>query len=365
MDLHDVLDRATEAVEAPGLANRVLVEARRRRTRARGYAAGLVAAVAVLVLVVCVRVVATGPAGEERPEGPVAPTPPERPSVPTVDVQPRWDPRTVDELPAAPDDLLPLLPDVLDVPTSSPALAEDPVDAAVLTVGRGDAVKLLGVDGRWRHVPPPVTNGSVELTRDGRRLLVATETGVDVWDLARASVTSLPLPPGRQPLDETRWQWLDDATLLLDGRWSVDARTGAARVVRDPAGPYEVDDAGAIYEFAWDGPLTLLQVRGDTVVGVGWSRRYGLSVSVTDRETSRARTVLPVEDDGRTTYGNGGLSVQAVLADGTVLLRVLVRSGSGATVRFVAWEPGSGELFLVMRTLDVLPSWSVSTDLLG
>lgn len=126
-----------------------------------------------------------------------------------------------------------------------------------------------------------------------------------------------------------------------------------------------VDDAGEIYEFGWESPLSLLQVRGDTVAGVGWSDRIGsLAVTVADRSDLAPREVLPVRDDQDTTYGNGGLSVQALLPDGTVLLRMLLHPAD-AEIRFVAWQPATGDLWLVMRTTDTLPGWSVAVDLLG
>jgi hypothetical protein len=280
-------------------------------------------------------------------------------------VAPRtWNPRKVDDLPPAPDDLVPGLPAVLDVPSSTTALADDPVEAAVLTVEKRGALQLLGTDGRWRHVPLRSRSGSVELTRDGTRLLVGTEVSVDVWDLGTATRRSVPVPDGHQRSDFVVWQWLDDRTLLLDGSWRIDAETGDAVQGRVPEGPYVVDDAGEIYEFEWGGPMTLLQVRGDTVAGIGWSdRTQSLAVTVADRADGSIRDVLAVQDDGQTTYGNGGLSVQALLADGTVLLRVLLHPAD-PEIRFVAWQPETDDLSLVMRTGGVLPGWSVATDLL-
>lgn len=329
-DLHDLLARATDAVEAPGGAAAALREARRRTRRRRGAVAGLAAATAVAAVVVAVRV-GTGGAGDTSPPPAVSPTP-------TVSVvQPTLDPRTVDDLPDAPDDLAPLLPDVLDLPTgSTPALSDDPVEAAVLTVRRSDALKVLGVDGGWRHVPLPWQNGSDELSPDGTRLAVATETGVDVWTLGTGARVSLPFPAGYQSSGDVAWTWLDGRSLLLDDRWKVDSRTGAAG--RVPASP---------------GP------DGDAVASVGWSDSVGsLAVTVADE-------VLPVRDDEEATYGNGGLSVQAVLPDGTVLLRVLVDPGPRPSVRYVAWQPDTGDLSLVMRTPEGLPASSLAVDLLG
>src|SRR5690606_37034722 len=68
-------------------------------------------------------------------------------------VWPRWDPRDVDQLPAASDQVAPAIPDVIDPPASSPMLADDPVASAVLAVEQDGLVQVLGNDGGWRTVP--------------------------------------------------------------------------------------------------------------------------------------------------------------------------------------------------------------------
>jgi hypothetical protein len=298
----------------------------------------------------------------------------------------RWNPRHVDDLPAAADDVASLLPAVLDAPASSPALAERPIDAAVLTLGGDDAVHLLSVDGSWRSVPPPAMGGSVVLSRDGTRLAVQTETGADIWDLAAGERTRLPAPPRHRGTEDVNWSWLDRDTLFIDDLgpgWRVDADTGAAQKVPYPRGPWVADDRGAVVETDWEheltdwasgeprrldmsgtGRLQMFQASSDTIVGTASRSGRPLSVYVVDRSDLTPLHVLRVRDpDG--SYGDGGLSVLALLDDGTVLLRLLVLDHSDASVRLVAWDPVPGELSLVTRTLGVLPDWSVAADLLG
>ncbi|GAB3197171.1 hypothetical protein GCM10027062_08280 [Nocardioides hungaricus] len=335
-DLHDLLDLATDRVEATGLAPVALTTARRRRRTRRAVLASAAAVVVVAGVAVAGRLV-DDPSAQPEPAGPTRTVEPDLPS---------FDPRRVDDLPAAPAGLMPVLPAELDVPTSTPELSADPVEAAVLTVGRTDAVKVLGVDGVWRHVDPPVPGGSVELTRDGTRLLVQTADGVDLWDVATGERTSLPQPPG--PTGKVGWRWRDDGALVvfdLGRAWTVDEATG--EVGR------QVDR-----ESLWD------VVNGDATVKVG--RPAGEdSLAVTVVRGGDMGDRLLVRDDNRATYSNGGLSVQTLLDDGTVLLRVLVDPGPRASVRLVAWDPRTGDLSLVMRTSEVLPSWSVATELLG
>lgn len=323
-DLRDILELATDRVEPTGGAAGALATARRRRRTRRGVAASA-AVVVVVAGVVAVGQVGNGPGVQPEPA----------PSVPTRNVDPApttFDPRGVDDLPTG--ELAPL-PAELEVPTSStPTLAEDPVEAAVLTFGRSDALKVLGVDGRWRHVSLPVEGGSAELTDDGTRLLVQTADGVDIWDVTTGERTSVPLPP--EPANEIGWAWLDDTLVVFDlGRaWVVDEATGDAgrRIDRDVLWMVGVD--------------------------VDWSEADdSLAVSAPGGR-------LLVRDDDQATFANGNLSAQALLADGRVLLRVgLPRRDDG--IRFVLWDPRTDALTLVMRTSEGLPDWSVAQDQLG
>jgi hypothetical protein len=380
-DLHDVLDRATEAVESPDLATIALADARRRRIRRRGVLAAGVAAVCVVVVAVAAQL--TRESTESAP--PVTP--------PTKDiVQSPWNPRDVDDLPDAPAGLAPALPAVLRPPTVAKPLSAEPIAAAVLSIRAKDAVLLLATDGSWRSVPPPEVDSyesweSADLTPDGTRLAVQTLDGVDVWDLPTGEKTHLGLPEGYEPWDSLSWTWVDRTTLLLDdyrGGWLVDAASGAAERVPYPAtNPYwwTLDDSGALVESAdfldpavltdWAGGeprrvdmsglgrLAMLQADADTVVGTSYENGP-FSVFLAARSDLSPEAVLPVQDD-EANYGPGLYPV-ALLDDGTVLIRTLVL-GAEPTWRLVAWEPASGDLTMVTHGEGIVTSYA--TDLLG
>ena len=174
---------------------------------------------------------------------------------------------------------------------------------------------------------------------------------------------------------------MDDSTLLFDdggpGGWLVNTDNGDMRHVPYPMNPLStaVDPDGAVLESAdWGSPerltdwsggdprrvdmsgigrLSSLQAGRDTVVGTSYANGP-FSVYVADRADLTPRFVLPVVDhDGN--YSNGGLSVAALLDDGTVLLHVAV-FGEPFGWRLVAWEPASGELSIVSRGVGSTPA---------
>lgn len=302
-----------------------------------------------------------------------------------------WDPRKVDDLPAAPADVAPLLPDVLEVPESSPTLTSSPVDAAVLSVFEKETIHVLASDGTWRRLTARPGSGSAELTRDGTRLAVPRRDGVDVWDLASAEHTWVPVPPGHVPWEYTSWRWVDNETLLLDepgGGWLVSTLSGSADAVPYPSRTsfyWAVDAGGEVVESAqWGNPSVLtdwaggvrrridmsatgrlasLQATADTVVGTSYENGP-FAVYVADRDDLAPADVLRVHDHDAN-YSNGGLSVLAALEDGTVLLRVSVFSGPGMQWRIVAWDPDTDDLSIVSRTNGTVALSAIAHDLLG
>jgi len=406
-DLQTVLELATDEIRSPDLARTAVAAARRRRVRRRGLGGAAVAAALVTGVAVAPHLVDRGddpvhepirrPSSAPTPTGAATTTPtgaptPSGPS--SADVQPEWDPRKVDALPAAPRGLAPALPDIVDPPSSAEALADSPVTSAVLSVRGESALMLLARDGSWRSVPLPAGEPSfVELTRDGTRLLLQTTEGVDVWDLPTGTVQSLPRPEGYEPSLSPSWSWVDDSTLLLDdaaGGWLVDAETGAAERVPYPeAGKYwwAIDPEGWLVESAdfvdpavltdWkDGEPRSLDMRpigrlaslvADSEVIVGTTYENGpFSVVVAGRADLSPRAVLPLADP-EANYSNGGLQVAALLDDGTVLLQVTVFLGGGHfSWRLVAWDPGSGALSLLTRgSQDTPVVTSLAVDDLG
>jgi hypothetical protein len=386
-ELHDLLDRATDRVGSPDLAGRALAGARRRRFVRRGVTVAAVAGVMVVVAVV----------GLNRPHRDSAPPVTPSPTAPTAPTrlgaltQPPWDPRDVGQLTEALPDVAPGLPDVVAPPATAPALADRPVDAAVLSIRGNDALLLLTPGGAWRSVPPPSrgTYGAV-LSSDGTRLAVDTGTGVTAWTLPTGVRTSVPFPAGDpSPSDAHSWAWLDDSTLLLDdpgtGSWTVNAATGQATRVPYPgdALSWTVDSAGAVVEspdvgaraqiIDWAsrpprrvdtgasglgiGRLASLLADAATIVGVS-----GSDVVVLDRGDLEPRHVLPLRDP-EDTFGDGKAPVVALLADETVLVQVPV-FGNEFSWRLVAWDPSSGRLTRVARGVGPVPA-SYASGLLG
>lgn len=376
-ELHDLLDRATDRLESPDLAANAMAVARRRRTRRRSVltASGAAALVLAIALV-----------GQLNRRD-VDSAPPVTPSPPRTDItQGPWGPRDVDELPPAAADVAPALPDVVDPPVSATPLAADSVDAAVLSFRGNDDVELLATDGTWRSVPLDSEYGDSELTRDGTRLAVETETGVDIWDLPTGERTRLANPQGYRPRDVYPiWAWIDNSTLLFDdpnpGGWLVDSASGEATRVPYPfdSGSRTVDAAGVVVESSdfgkparlvdWAGEvprwvdmtgigrLSTIHADAETVVGTS-----GAKVVVANRVDLAPRHVLPLVDP-EANYADGKLPIAALLDDGTLLLQVPV-FGDEFSWRLVAWDPRSGELTRVLRGAGSVPA-SYATDLLG
>lgn len=227
-ELHDLLHRATDRVETPGLASDALAVAQRRR---RSRRAGVVASTAALVVVAGVAVAgwmadtADGPQPAP-PVGTVAPTP--------LVLQ------DVADLPDADPSVGPVLPARLDVPDLAPHVEDDPVGAAVLSVDDGADVLLLGTDGEWRCV---MVDGKTQpapmLSPRGTRLAVATTDGVVTVDLATGAQARRPLPTGFAPTESgtVSMSWLDEQRLLLvggEGGRVVDVVRDTEESVADP-----------------------------------------------------------------------------------------------------------------------------------
>ncbi|WP_309650018.1 hypothetical protein [Nocardioides sp.] len=382
-DLHGLLDHATDGIESPRLEQVALRTAHRRRTRRRGAAAAAVTS--MLVAVVAVVGNQTGPRTDSNP--PTVPpglTPtvtPSTPSAPALETTPRWDPREVDDLPAAPAQVVPALPDIIDPPPSSPLLADDPAGSAVVAVEERGTAQVLGTDGGWRRVPLDGRYPRLALSPGGTRLAVYyyldTEDpdhtyAVTVHDLTTGESTVIEPPPGFVPWDDTGWSFLDEDQLLLNSgpaSYAVSLETGAAESRPYRAGlSRTVDpDGDVLVSSDWSEPNVLLDYAGetprevsmaqtgrlarivaddDTVVGTSYDKGP-FAVYVADRATLTPRATLPVLDtDGN--YSNWALGPQALLDDGAVLLRVAALGGGRATgFRLVLWQPADGALSVV------------------
>lgn len=229
-DLHDLLELATDRVEATGLSNGVLAAAARRRRTRRA----VMASVAVVVVVTGVAV--AGQLGDDAGSPEPAPAPPTQTVEPG---SPRFDPRTVADLPST---TVRGLPAELDVPDLAPRVEDDPVDAAVLSVDDIADVLLLGTDGRWRCVVVRDRFTALEpvLSPDGTHLAVTVVDGVVIVDLATGEQSHRPNPSDYEPDGLVGTWWRDDERLVLrdDARaWQVDLDGGPGRWIDLPAPP--------------------------------------------------------------------------------------------------------------------------------
>lgn len=365
LNLHDLLDDLF--VPPTHVADGAWELARARQRRRRGaIAAGAAAALVATVVV-------TAQLGSGRVED-LAPT------VPAPDTEqkvwPAWDPKEVDALPEAPEEIAPELPDVLDTPSSMSSLAESPVPAAVLAVTEEEVAKLLATDGTWRSVPLERDFPIVRLSPAGSRMAEAgyADHDVTVHDLSSGESRVLDAPEDTAR-HEVTWQFLDDDTLLLAGgptTYAVDAVTGEATAVPDgwTRGYLALDpEGGQVVANGWSTPNVLrdyatspprelsmaeigrllqIQVNTDSVVG-GTYELGPFEVVVADRATLTTTVHLPIVDP-EGAYANWGLAPLALADDGTVLLRVAMLGRDGGGFSVVAWDPRTNELWEVMHT---------------
>lgn len=376
-----LFSRAADGIGSPRLGQAAPQTIHRRHTRPRSAAAAALAS--TLVVGGCVstqeggdRTGLAAPTGtlSQTPSAPVKGSPPEM----TGKVWPRWDPRDVDELPAASDRTVPALPAVIKPPPLSPLLVDDPIGIAVVAVERGGVAQLLSPNGAWRTVPIEGRYPHLQLSTDGSRLAVYyygdDEFDVTVHDLATGEARVLPPPPAYRPWDSSAWVFLNEDELLLGGgstAYVVTVDTGKAERVPYRAGLSQaVDPAGNVLVSAeWTernvltdyrsetprevsmnltGRLSSIRAGGATVVGTSYDKRP-FALVVADRKTLRPQVSLPLLDhEGN--YSNWGLGTLALVDDGRVLLRVAVIGQGKTGFRVVAWDPANGDLSIVSST---------------
>lgn len=365
----------------------------RRRVRRR-RAAG---AVGVAALVVAVAVVPTlvGPSGDGslQPAGTLAQT-----DVVVVDVP--LDAGLVD------DDLITDLDRVVEEATvlepGTVALADEPVDRALLAVQVGRGVSVLAADGDYRSVEAPGAGlQPSSLNPTGERLVLTEPDAVVVTDLATATTSRVELPAvGMVGVDVVLGGWADETSLLVgDGgrSWLVDVTTGSVtesalpgETTFGPSGPVQwVDDVVATEERRLDVGIGVLGGYGP-VAGETWvassavvaahlarggptpgtaaeRRRDGLAfgVAVVDVRTGEPRSFLPASyEGGADPSRDGGLDLVDPIAreDDVVLLSADYR-GTPVVLR---WDWRAGTVTGVVRLLTPRPatafSWGAGWD---
>ncbi len=384
-DLRDLMERSTDGIDAPALAGRALVAARRRRTRARAVVA-VAATVAVVTGVAVVgRIGGDGAAPQPAP-APVTVVTPTAPEIPRERIQPVWDPRGAEGRPVVD----------LGVPRVMETLTPGPVDRPVAVLDDGTSARLVSADGvvaglslpdgveRWR---------TVSLSPDGTRLAVVGVSGF-FWrpvdgEWREVAVGDHSLGEGI----EVTWA-PDSASLVLRSHLAgthVDLATGEQErlpmtrnyaswtfgpdggvVTTGRPGVREWVD-GRIDREVLLGPLENLQrpVVSDASIAaaranVTWEERRRAEDSdglvALDRTTLETRVFLRVPYEASYYVDGGALTPIDWLDDDTVLFTVLPK---GAPKRYLmAWDVTTGDISRISCWL-VADDAVFATDLLA
>jgi hypothetical protein len=272
-------------------------------------------------------------------------------------VQGPWDPRRVDDLPAAPDSVASVLPELIDPPADSPLLMDAPVAAVALAVqtGTDGTAYLFGVDGSWRRLPIPGEFPNVSISPDGTRLVVwegVLAFPATVIEVATGEALSLARPAGFQNSELNSWRFLSEDELRIEGGrtpFVFDAVSGEVEQTpgADPARvPTSLEGYGAVPK------VRLSSVAANDDVIAGTTDDGGVAVVVADRRTLMPYAVLPIEARPDVFGGGKGLNLVGVTDDGTVLLRVNLVDLGRAGFDIVAWDPATGAVTRVSRTPD-------------
>ncbi len=384
-DLGAVLERATDRIDAPGRAADALVEARRRRVRQRGAAAGLVAAAAVLAVVVGVRLASGPTSGTGLPpaESPTA-TPSvtaTAPAIPRAAIQPVWDPRGAEGLPVV----------ELGVPRVMEELTPGVVTRPVAVLDDGERALLVSADGLSADLDLPEGLGrsrDVSLSPDGTRLLAVGLSGI-YWRTVDGEWQRVERPGVS---GEAQVTWLPDSSGVIardyDGAVRLDLSSGeveelpylrgVSHVGIGPDGSIISTEPGQVAE--WQdgeeqsrlatGPLEglVLPAVGESAIAFARSNlvlrdraddRDGLVV--VDRETFETRAYLPVPDHHYYVHAEE-LRPVTWLDEDTLAFIVLPKDA--AKEYLLTWNVETGEVSRISCWLSSFEA-VFATDLLG
>lgn len=398
--LHEALDRATDAVEPVGMAGSALATARRRRTRRHGIAAGALSALLVVGVVTALQ--ATRSPGSDATRSPAASSsasgdvraPDEIPTAPTIPadrIQPAWDPRNVAALPAAD----------LGLPAALPPADSGAVTTAVALFDGDDETLLVGQAGARSRLELPAGLGpsrSVSLSPDGRRVAAVGGSGLFWRELAGGSWRRVDVP-ARVVRDEATATWLpgSEGVVLQGSRGGlrVDLQSGSQELLpqlrgyawwaagpdgrltylsSDAQAPIAVEQEGGGVQQIHRGHLESLQRYAASATSLAAARAdggvYGGKPAPDDRDglialdlaTLSTRAFLPVPTAGHWYSDGGHLTPLAWLGEDTVLFSVTPQGA--VTTYLVTWDVESGELASATRWPEDLRA-SFATELLG
>lgn len=386
--LSDVLERATDRVEAPGLAAGALAIAHRRRRARQGALASAAAAVLVAGVLLGTRMGGSGsvepaPAPTETPAGPIVST---APPIRADRIQPVWDPRDAESRPVV----------ELGVPRVMESLVPGEVEQPVALLDDGSRVLLVSAEGRSAELELPAGAGrwrTVSLSPDGSRLAVAGMSGffwraldggwqrvaVDDEQQVTGQGVSITWAPDSRSLvlrshlagvrvDLDSGELTPLATLGDYTPWSFTPEGGIVTV----RGSVEWGDTG---DRALLGPLEGLQSPAVGESALAAARVNLASTRTTrdsdfdgliavDRRTLATRSFLPVPGPERGAgYGDlGSIAPVAWLDDDTVLFTVLPQDAPKEYL--MTWDVETGGLSRVSCWLEEFDA-VFATDLMS
>ncbi|WP_162799476.1 hypothetical protein [Nocardioides sp. 616] len=368
--LSEVLHRATDRIESPGMARAALIGARQARRR-RGAVAVAAVAASVLAVLGGIRLIGGGtigtapapaaptPTASPTPTGAPTPSAPEPPDEPVV--HPTWDPFTIVDAPLRET----VLPVRLVPPEEAPAIEDDPMPAAVVAwPAAGRDVMLLGEDGRWRSVPgtAEALSGTLNdvvrpvLPHGGQKVAMSTDAGILVVEVATGARRTIPWPDELAEWDtapELRWAPLGNAAGLAvlhwDATWLVELDGTARRapysrpygtgLAFDPVGPVVEKRWEELDLRVWDGAPHVASITSSVPFGY-WGERLiferGLVAMtgggnglpgdggpmVVEAATGAVVGYAPIRDRSSVYTDNGYLTALGFLDEETVLLLV-------------------------------------------
>ena len=418
LDLHDVLARATDALDDPSVVGRAAAQARARLARRRAALVVATVATTAAILVVAPRV---GTADRTAPsyvtptptgQGFFTPTPtPSAPSIEAEIVQAVWDPATVTDMPLAQGVAL---PDSLDPPLNAPDLETTPIRVAVAAVDTGDLIGLVDADGAWRTLAKPDAGPALAYGRDtiaispeGTRIAFAGES--ELWwrdvrggrwhtvsypaEMDLAAEGDRPLVfTGTEELQVRGWARSEGART-----WAVDLGNGVAEPLPYGLGPTATRYQTTVSLVTIDGRRVLQQYTNNQLSrdyyidgfhsllfpalsesslavarevssytepreGAEWDGLLAFDVA-----SGRPHGYLPVEDENAW-YSRAGLVPVAWVNDDVVLVRVIPKQSGGlesGTAYLATWDVESGGDLARVSSYDVTNRLVVATDLLA
>ncbi len=308
-DLHDLLDRATDRIEAPLLAAPALVAARRRRTRVRGAAVSVAVAGAVAAAILVPQRTT-----DVAPSPAPAPTPTPAPSYEPPALDAVTDGMVRDALDVEadyPDDERLPLPESL-APSGNDVGLTGPAVAVVQTVD--GKVSALSPDGTWRS-PANMPDGRLfpeSLASDGGALALRSESAMEVYSLFAGRAFSYDVAPVA-----TTGLWANDSVGLF---YDVPGRGGETR---EHEGARSIDSV-AFPKGEGLGDITM-DPRGNTLFEfvdddlVVWSDFQDVGIRRDARQLGDLHR--PVAQDGKVAVIRSGLAGNdPAAADGVVVI---------------------------------------------